>query len=458
MGLPIPRPFDLGRPQGDNRTKDPVPSDADSYTLIRAGRLIDGRGGPPISDGAVLTHGPKILAAGHRSDVVPPEGAPVDILDFPDMTLMPGMVDCHTHNNGFGDGRVGDDVATLPDEVLTLQSARNARSSLFSGVTSIRENGPKNRTMFRLRDAIQDGRETGPRMVLCGRPVSIIGGHMGYFGSEVTGPIEARAMTRQLIKEGADYIKITATGGSTRTSFPLLPSFNVDELTAITDEAHKFGKLTAAHCVSTQGTINCLDAGVDMIIHCIFKEPDGEDSFRVDVAERIGEQGAYVNPTLHVARASIWALQHRKRDGGLTEDEKSALDEQRRSFDARMEHCRRMIEMGIKVITGSDSSWGDYQLGNTVYETECLVMAGFSAAEGVRSVTGDAAAALGTDDAVGTLDPGKEADIIVVDGNPAQDINDLWNVREVFLAGRRIDRGSGESLAAIRQSRPDQGV
>ena len=295
---------------------------------------------------------------------------------------MPGMVDCHTHHNGFGDGRLGDDLVKLPDEVLTLQSARNARASLFSGVTTFRENGPKNYTMFRLRDAVNEGIVVGPRMVLCGRPIAIIGGHMGYFGSQVTGAVEARAMTRQLIKEGADYIKITATGGSTLTSFPLLPSFNVDELEAITDEAHKFGKLTAAHCSSTQGTVNSLDAGVDMIIHCVFKESDGTNNFRADVAERIGEQGAFVNPTLRVTRARIWTLQHKLQKEGLTPEEQSRLDDHLIEFEVKLDHCRRMMEMGLKVITGSDSSWSDYQLGNTVYETECLVMAGLFAHAG----------------------------------------------------------------------------
>ena len=190
-------------------------SKEEGFQLIRAGRVLDCTGGPAIDNGAVLVEGSKIRAVGRRGDIAAPEGAQVEIYDYPDKTVLPGMVDCHTHHNGFGDGRFGDELVSLPDEVLTLQSARNARTSLFTGVTTIRENGPKNFTMLRLRDAINEGIVLGPRMVLCGRPIAIVGGHMGYFGSEATGPTEARAMVRQLVKEGADYIKITAMGPST---------------------------------------------------------------------------------------------------------------------------------------------------------------------------------------------------------------------------------------------------
>ncbi len=110
-----------------------------------------------------------------------------------------------------------------------------------------------------------------------------------------------------------------------------------------------------------------------------------------------------------------------------------------------------MIDMGLKVITGSDSSWGDYQLGNTVYETELLVEAGYTPMQGVLSVTSEAAKALGIDSGVGTLEPGKEADIIIVDGDPSTDVNALWNVRDVFKAGDRIERGSDESVERVRQ-------
>ncbi len=431
-----------------------MPPAAGEFKLIRAGLLIDGLGGSPVERGAVLTRGSKIVAVGREHEVAALEGARVEVLDYTSRTVMPGMVDCHTHHNGFGDGRAGDDLATLPDEVITLQSARNARTSLFTGVTTIRENGPKNVTMLRLRDAVDQGITTGPRMVLCGRPVSIIGGHMGYFGSVATGPVEGRAMVRQLVKEGADYIKITATGGSTRTSYPLLPSFDVDELTAMVDEAHKFGRLTATHCSSTQGTVNSLDAGVDMIIHCIFKDADGSFNFRDDVADRLAEQGAYVNPTLHVLRSRVWTGLRKRAESGLSPAEQVQLDDDRRGFDTAIEHAGRMLERGVKIITGSDSSWGDYPLGNVVHETECLRMAGMSGMDAVMSLTGDAARAIGVDDITGSLEPGKAADIIAVDGNPVDTLDALWSVTDVIAAGQVVQRGSEATIVATRQPRP----
>ncbi|MYE55031.1 MAG: amidohydrolase family protein [Chloroflexi bacterium] len=422
-----------------------------TFTILTADRLIDAKGGAPIDNGAVLLDGSIIATVGRAADIRAPEGAAVQTTHYAGCTIMPGMVDCHTHHNGFGDGRLGDDLALLSDEILTVRSARNARASLFSGVTTIRENGPKNVTMFRLRDAINEGLAIGPRMVLCGRPVAIIGGHMGYFGGEVTGANDARALTRQLIKEGADYIKIVATGGTTRTSFPTLPSFNIDELRAVTDEARKFGKLTATHSSSTAGIANSLDAGVDMIIHCYYLDADGTVNFREDVAERIERQSAFVNPTLQVSRATAWNLTHKREESGLTTSEQAELETARANLDVRLDHTRRMIDMGVKVITGSDSSWSSYQLGNTVYETELLVHAGYTPMQGVLSVTSWAADALGVSETVGTLEPGKAADVFIVRGNPADDINALWNVEDVFLAGRKVRRGSEDSIAAVRQ-------
>ena len=119
-------------------------STAPNYTILTADRVIDAKGGALIENGAVLLEGATIAAVGRAGEVRVPEGAAAQTLHYAGCTIMPGMVDCHTHHNGFGDGRLGDDLALLPDEVLTVQSARNARVSLFSGVTTIRENGPKN--------------------------------------------------------------------------------------------------------------------------------------------------------------------------------------------------------------------------------------------------------------------------------------------------------------------------
>ena len=127
---------------------------------------------------------------------------------------------------------------------------------------------------------------------------------------------------------------------------------------AITHEAHKFGKLTAAHCVSSQGIANSLDADVDMIIHCNFRDPGGGHHFREDIAERIGEQGAYVNPTLHVGRSAAWTLAHKRDAEGLTPLGARAVGSGAViNLEVHLNDTRRMIEMGVKVITGSDSSW-----------------------------------------------------------------------------------------------------
>jgi imidazolonepropionase-like amidohydrolase len=423
-------------------------------TLILADKLIDGKGGPTIEDGGVLLSGSKIKAVGRRLDLFQSTNDDVTILDFTGKTIMPGMVDTHTHHTGFGDGRSGDDLAELPNEILVLQAAKNARAALYSGVTSARENGAKDYTTFKLRQAIHEGITEGPRLVLCGPPLSTIGGHLGYFGGEITGQTEARAMVRRHVKEGADYIKITATGGTTKTSFPWLSSLNVDELTAITDEAHRFGKLTATHCLSTQGIINSLDADVDMIIHCIFNNPDGSSDFRKDVAERIGEQGAYVNPTLHVLKSRIWSLLKTQESRTLTPQEKLDLDDRKRFYDIRLEHCHKLIEMGLKIVTGSDSSWGDYKLGNTPYETECLVTAGLSPMEGIVSVTSEAANSIGIGKNVGTLEADKEADILILGDDPSQDITALWNIESVFQSGRKLDRGSELSREIYHQYPP----
>jgi imidazolonepropionase-like amidohydrolase len=411
-----------------------------NFKLIKAARLIDGSGGPPLERAAILIEGDKVRAGGTEESVAPPEGAQVEEFSYEDKTALPGLVDCHVHLIGIGDGRAGDELTTLPDEVLTLQAARNARAHLYSGVTTVRDCGAKHQTTFMLRRAMEMGITPGPRLVLSGRPVAIIGGHLSYFGVQATGPDECRAAVRQLIKEGADFIKITATGGSTRTSFPLRPSFTVDELRAICDEAHKFGKHAAAHCASSQGMVNALDAGIDTIIHGVFKEPDGSNRFRPEIAERIARQGVFVNATLHGSRNRVQMLEDKLESQGLTEQEQSELDRMRREYDARLECFAKMREVGIRMACGSDSAWGHYKMGGFQHEIEAHVEGGMSPMEAIVSATSDSARSCWIEDQVGTLAPGKQADILVVDGDPSKDVKALWKVVDVFKGGERVDR------------------
>ncbi len=413
-----------------------------SFKLIKAARLVDGTGAPPLERAAVLIEGDRIRAVGTEESVAPPEGAQVQESSYEDGTVLPGLVDCHVHLIGIGDGRSGDELVTLPDEVLTLQAARNARAHLYSGVTTVRDCGAKHSTTFMLRRAMEMGITPGPRLVLSGRPVAIIGGHLGYFGTEATGPDQCRAAVRQLVKEGADFIKVTATGGSTRTSFPLRPSFTVEELRAIVDEAHKFGKHVAAHCASSQGMVNALDAGVDTIIHAVFREPDGASRYCPEITERMVRQGVFVNPTLHGGRQRIWVLERKLETQGLSEEERAQLDRQKRDYQHRLECFARMREAGVRMACGSDSAWGHYRMGGFQHEVEAHVEGGMSPLEAIVSATSDSAASCWVDQSVGTLEPGKQADVLVVQGDPSRDIKALWNVVDVFQSGQRVDRGS----------------
>ena len=330
-----------------------MPASNSAFTILKAARLIDGNGGPAAERAAILLEGDTIRRIGTAETVQAPEGAPVQEFDYGDATIMPGLVDSHVHLIGIGDGRAGDELVTLPDEVLTVQAAQNARRHLHSGVTTVRDCGAKNRTTFALRQAVEMGILPSPRLVLAGRPVAIIGGHLSYFGIQATGEDECRAAVRQLIKERADFIKITATGGSTRTSHPLRPSFDVDELSAICEEAHKFGRHAAAHCASSQGMVNVLDAGIDTIIHGVHKDPSGADTYRPDISERIAENGVFVNPTIGASVARIRQLEDM---GDLTSELQAELDTVRAASDVRMDQFARMRDAGVVMSAGSDSA------------------------------------------------------------------------------------------------------
>jgi imidazolonepropionase-like amidohydrolase len=419
-----------------------MPESTPRFTLLTAARLLDGSSSPPVTQAALLVENGRVVRMGRAADVRAPDGTAVDRRDYGEATILPGLVDAHTHLVAPGDGTLGDDVAKEDDDILLLQAAQNARTLLHSGVTTLRENGAKGKVAFSLREGIRRRLAPGPRMVICGRPIAMTGGHMGYFGSEADGEAAVRAEVRKLLKEGADYIKIVASGGSTRTSDPNRASYTVPELAAMTDEARRHGKLTAAHCTSAQSVQNCLDAGVDMIIHCIFTEPDGTYRFRPDLVERLVAAKAWVNPTLYVMKAGIERQREvREREGRLTPELEAQFEAGRRALDVRVDAVRQMSEAGVLMTAGSDSPWGWYAPGEFVHEIHMLAQAGLSYPEAIVAGTAGAADSIGVGAGAGRLLPGRQADVLVVRGDPTREITDLWNVLDVYQAGVRIERG-----------------
>jgi len=216
-------------------------------------------------------------------------------------------------------------------------------------------------------------------MVVSGRPITITGGHFWYCGSEADGVEGVRAEVRKLIKEGADFIKIMATGGSTWSSNPLQASYTVEEMAVIVEEAHRFGKLTAAHCASMQGIKNALDAGVDMIIHCVFEDETGMYEFNEPLAEQLAAAKAWVNPTLHVVQSGIDLTERIGYDRGwLTKEEQASIDASKQSLETRVDSVNKLVNMGVRMIAGSDSPWGAYPPGEFVKEMIALTKAGLS--------------------------------------------------------------------------------
>ena len=235
------------------------------YKLIKAARMLDGKSNVVLDNPVVITRGSEIYFVGTEEEMPVPLESIIEEFNYPDATILPGLVDTHVHINWFGDGRPGDEIEQYPTDLLLLQSAQNIEKHLKSGVTTIRDCGSKHKTAFFIKDAVGLGIIPGPRMVVCGRPITITGGHTWYMGGEANGKVGVTNAVRQLVKEGADFIKIIATGGSTRTSVQFRQSFNQEEIKVIVEESHKLGKLTAAHCVGNDGILNALEAGRHII-------------------------------------------------------------------------------------------------------------------------------------------------------------------------------------------------
>ncbi len=385
--------------------------------------------------------GRQISAIGPSNEISAPDGSKVTVCDYGNSTILPGLVDGHTHMMAPGDGTHGDITGAEEDDILLMRALKNAKTFLAAGVTTARENGAKNKVAFSLKKGIRSGLSEGPEMIISGRPITITGGHFWYCGSEADGIDGVRQEVRKLVKEGADFIKIMATGGSTWSSDPLRPSYTAEEIAIIVEEAHHFGRLTAAHCASMQGIKNSLDAGVDMIIHCVFEDETGMYDFNEPLAEQLAAAKAWVNPTLHVVQAGIDHTERKGYNRGwLTKDEQASLDSSKASLETRVDSVNRLIKMGVRMIAGSDSPWGAFPPGEFVKEMIALNKAGLSNTEALVTGLSHAAESIAAGERAGTLSPGRPGDILIVGGDPTSNLNALWDIKDVYKSGVRIER------------------
>ena len=369
----------------------------EKLTVILPGNLIDGLKSSPEEGMAVAFNRRGIQWVG-RSGEVENSGGDVarEILHFPDSTLLPGLFDCHTHTNMPGDGRTGEEVdRDDSDDVRLLRSASNVGDALSTGVTTLCDCGSWNSTAYSLKAGLAQGIVRGPRTLVSGPPLTITGGHLWFMGGETNGIDNIRARVRERVWQGADFIKVAASGGSTLTSDPYRASYTLDELRALVDEAHNRNRPVLAHCRCTESINFALDAGVDAILHCFFAEADGSYRYDEPTADRLAESGVWLNPTMHLGRVSRAHLQRIREQRPFTPAEQERWERSNRMGGVAMEQFGRLISAGVKLVGGSDCGWGSYPFGDFQGEIIAMHDAGLTPMQAIQAGTRNPAAALG---------------------------------------------------------------
>lgn len=412
--------------------------------ILQPGWLIDGSGSGPLRDHAVIVADGKILEVAPASGV---ESRASDrVVSLPGMTLLPGLINNHAHLM-----LPGDNTPFVPwidlqsDATLALWAAHNALVSLNAGVTTIRDCGGRGRIILDLRDLQRTGQAGGARVISGGWTITITGGHTRHFGGEVDGVDAAVQMTRRIVSQGADFVKVMASGGGTPGSLSQYPSFTREELRAIVDTAHGLGRPVCAHCIASDSLANAIEAGVDFIEHASFMAPDSSTQYDPALAERLAESGIPVTPTLAVARDMV---------------DCSPAGPERELWERRLEAQRRTVghlhELGVPLLAGSDAGWRATAFDAFWKEIDELATSGLSNVEAIGAATSGVSQALGRGDEIGRVAAGLAADLLVVEGNLTDDLKHLRDVRLVFQGGELVDRYAGAFERALAETRKDR--
>lgn len=394
---------------------------APAVTVIHAGHLLDVKTGRTLNDVWVVIEGDKITRAG--TEAVPA----ANIIELPNATLLPGLIDAHTHltfDPRFGYERLG---ISVPKEALI--GAKNARVTLEAGFTTVRNVGARSYTDIALRDAINEGMVPGPRIVASGPALSITGGHcdenlLPYeFHATSDGAadgVEAvQHKVREIIKYGADVIKVCATGGVlSKGDDPQASQYTLEELKAIVADAHRLGRKVAAHAHGAQGILWASEAGVDSVEH---------GSYIDDAAiQMMKSKGTYLVPTLYL---TDWMTENATKIG-LPE---MYAGKMRSVTTVARTNVKKAFDAGVKVAFGTDAAV--YPHGLNAREFAVYVKLGMTPLHAIQTATVNAADLLGWSDRIGSLEAGKFADIIAVNGDPTKDVTLLENPVFVMKGG-----------------------
>jgi imidazolonepropionase-like amidohydrolase len=402
-----------------------------AQTVVHAGRLL-----ADPATGRVLTEQSILIGADGRimaiePGYVAPEGATV--IDQTGRFVLPGLIDSHVHllNQASTASRL--DVLTDTTAYAALAGAAHAEQTLAAGFTTVVDLGGNAEAIFALRDAIDDGLAQGPRIIAAGFAITPHGGHADAQGyrpdvldimrspGACSGADDCRRAVRQAIQEGADIIKITATGGVlSDTAAGLGQQLTNAEIEAIVDAAHSMGRQVVAHAHGVEGINAALRAGVDGIEHGTYLDEESIRLFR--------RNGAYLVPTV---LAGVTVYERAQIPGALTPAQRvKALQ----VGPLMLDMLRRAHAGGVQVAFGTDSGVSDH--GQNAREFELMVDAGFTPIAAIQAATVAAAAHLEMDDEIGRLAPGFSADLIAVDGDPTADVSELRSVDFVMARGR----------------------